>query len=107
MTLEQIASALRQRDQGGAPVFVAIKGRYRSDQFGCPKPLDVAVPQVSRPSAIIEELVHRDDAKSADRGQCSNLGATQFEGVTVEEHPFALAATRQVEALAKHVPSID
>ena len=41
-----------------------------------------------------DELVHGDDAKSADRGQCSNLGATELESVTVNKYPFTIAATR-------------
>jgi len=93
MILEQLPSAVRERHQHRAPVFVAVERRDGSNQFGRLKPFEVAMPQVSRASAIVEEFVHGDDPEGADRRESPNLGASQFEGFGVEEHPLAIAPT--------------
>src|SRR5437763_15094524 len=101
MILEQLPSAVRERHQHRAPVFVAVERRYGSNQFGRLQPFEVAMPQVSRTSAIVESFVHGNHPKGADRRESANLGAPQLEGIAVEEDPLAFAATRQLEALAE------
>src|SRR5437764_5166825 len=97
MILEQIPSAVRERHQHRAPVFVAVERRYGSNQFGRLQPFEVAMPQVSRASAIVEEFVDGNHAKGADRRESANLGASQLERIAVEENALAFAPTRQLE----------
>ena len=47
MTLEQLASAIRERDQRRAAVLVAIEGRNSSNEIRGTKSVEVAMPQVS------------------------------------------------------------
>src|SRR6185503_10121229 len=103
MILEQLPSAVSERHQHRAPVFVAVERRDGSNQFGRLQPFEVAMPQVSRATAIVEKFVHGDHSEGADRRESPNLGAPQLEGVAVEEHPLALAPTRQLETLAEDV----
>src|SRR5262245_50567377 len=107
MILEQLPSAVRERHQHRSPVFVAIERSYGSNQFGRLQPFEVAMAQVSRASPIVEEFVDGDDTEGTDRGQRPHLGSAEFERVTVQEHSFALTATRQVQALAKNVARVD
>jgi len=106
MILEQLPSAVRERHQHRAPVFVAVERRYGSNQFGRLQPFEVAVPQVSRASAIVEEFVDGNHAKGADRRESPDLGAPQLEGIAVEEDPLAFPATRQLQTVAKDVTRI-
>src|SRR5438876_974633 len=69
MALEQLASALGEGHQHRAPVLVAVERSHRPDQISGPQPVEVAVPQVSRAPAIVEQFVHGNDAEGTDRGQ--------------------------------------
>src|SRR5258708_2234040 len=79
VALEQLASPLGEGHQHGAPVLVAVERSYGPNQLRGPQPVKVAVPQISRAPAILEQFVHGNDAESADCGQSPHLGAAQVE----------------------------
>src|SRR4029077_13477641 len=107
VTLEQVASAVGEGHQHRAPVLVSVERSNGPNQLRGPEPIKVAVPQIARAPAIVEQLVHGNDAEGADRRQSPHFGPAQLERVSVKEHSFPLPATRQVQALANHVASVD
>ena len=69
--------------------------------------LEVAVPPVGGPVAAVAEVVDRDHAKGADRGQGASFGATQVVALVAHGHRLAIESARQVEALGEHVARVD
>jgi hypothetical protein len=69
MTLEELPTPVSQRDDDGSPLVFAIEGGDRANQAIRSQAIEVPVPEVAGPSALVAKIVDRDHAKGSDRRQ--------------------------------------
>jgi hypothetical protein len=65
------------------------------------------MPQVGRPSAIVEQFVNGHYPKRTDRRERAHLRSAKFERLVAQEDAFAVTSAREIESLPEDIPRIE
>ena len=105
MRLQDIASTIRQRHECRF-ARPRSKGATALISPALSQALEVPMPHVSCPAAVVPQIVGRHGAERAYGRERPHLGAAEAIVVAVHANVLAVRATRQVEILREHVPAI-